>query len=219
MSAEIHFAGNYRDLCEQYGTSAGFQFEFSCSRCQDAWRSPFEAYTGGRLSGWLNRGMGVASGLLGRVGNDLGTAAEGLAGAGWGGARDAAFRRAIERAGSHFDRCARCTSHVCARCWNADQGLCLVCAPDTAAETAAARQRGLNDAVTERAYAAGQRGGDSYDVDSARQLVCPSCRSDTHGGRFCPACGTQVASPEACAGCGGRLPQGAAFCPDCGHHR
>ena len=219
MSSEIYFSNNYRDLCERYGTGAGFQFEFSCSRCNDTWRSPFEAYVGGRAAGWANKAAGVAWGLFGRAGNEVSTAVDGLAGAGYGNARDAAFQRAIDNAKGHFNRCARCTSYVCGRCWNAGQGLCLNCAPDTAAEALAAQQRGLNDMVSQRAYSAGQQNGQSYDVDTPRQLVCPQCRTETHGAAFCPGCGHRLAQEVQCGQCSAALPEGAAFCPSCGTRR
>lgn len=219
MQSEIYFNNNYRDLCEQYGMGAGFQFEFSCSRCQDTWRSPFEGYTGARMAGWLSRGANAAYGLLGRAASEVSSAAEGLAGAGWGSARDESLRKAVSTAQHHFNRCPRCTAHVCARCWNADQGICLTCAPDTAAQVAVARQRGLNDEATDRAYTAGRQHAGDYDVRTAIQLVCPHCQGETHGGRFCQSCGTEVARQTACAGCRSTLPESAAFCPNCGQHR
>ncbi|WP_414169779.1 double zinc ribbon domain-containing protein [Streptoverticillium reticulum] len=216
---EIYFAGNYHDMSQQYGTASGFQFEFYCSRCHDTWRSPFEPYRGGRLAGWLSKGVGAASGLLGSVVSEVSTAADGLAGSSWGKSRDAAFQRAITGAEGHFNRCARCASYVCGRCWNAEQGLCLHCAPDTAGEMMAAQQRGLNDLVSQRAYDEGQRRGQEYDAQTPRQLVCPQCRTETQGGRFCMGCGHELAQQPSCAGCRTPLPDGAAFCPGCGQRR
>ncbi|MBB4891626.1 ribosomal protein L32 [Streptomyces olivoverticillatus] len=219
MSTEISFANNYRDMCERYGTAAGFQFEFYCSRCHDTWRCPFEPYRGGRLAEWLNRGISTASGLLGSVGSGVGSAAEGLAGSGWGSARDASFQRAIKAAEGHFNRCARCACYVCGRCWHPEQGLCFSCAPDTAGEAMAAQQRGLNDLAMQQAYDEGQRRGQEYDARTARQLVCPQCRTEAHGGRFCPGCGFELAQQRPCAGCRAPMPDGAAFCPGCGHRQ
>lgn len=216
MSTEIYFASNYRDLCEQYGTAAGFQFEFSCWRCHDTWRSPFEPYHGGRLASWLSRAIGMASGALGRVGSGVSTAADGLAGSGWGSARDASFQRAIGKATSHFNRCGRCSVYVCRRCWNPEQGLCHNCAPDTAGEMMAAQQRGLNDMVAQHAYDQGQKQGQGFDAHTPRQLVCPQCRTEAQGGRFCPGCGFLLAQQTSCKGCQAPLPEGAAFCPGCG---
>lgn len=216
MSTEIYFSNNYRDLCEQHGTGAGFQFEFSCGRCHDTWRSPFEAYTSGRVAGWLGRAVSTAWGMFGRTGYGVSSAADGLAGAGYGGARDTAFQRAITNAQGHFNRCGRCTNYVCNRCWNAEQGICLTCAPDTAAEALAARQRGLNDMASERAYAVGQQDGQQFDVNSPRQLVCPHCSAETRGSAYCPGCGQPLAQPATCTSCHAVVPAGSAFCPGCG---
>lgn len=220
MQNEIYFSNNYRDMCEQYGTGAGFQFEFSCSRCSDTWRSPFEAFTTGRAAGWVSKGVGAAWSLLGGNGSTISNAADGLAGATWGSSRDTAFQRAITNAQGHFNRCARCTSYVCGRCWNDSLGLCFTCAPDTAAEAEAARRRGLNDMVGQRAYDAGQQTGQGYDVDKPRQLVCPQCHAETHGSAFCGSCGFKLAAPPStCTSCQGSVPEGALFCPGCGTRR
>ncbi|MBD0739907.1 zinc ribbon domain-containing protein [Streptomyces sp. CBMA29] len=219
MSSEIYFSNNYRDLCQEHGTGAGFQFEFSCRRCQDTWRSAFEPYTSGRVAGWLGKGVNAAYGMLGRGGYGMSSAADGLAGAGFGSARDKSFQRAITNAEGHFNRCPRCTDYVCNRCWNAAQGICLNCAPDTAAEALAAQQRGLNDMVSERAYTVGQQNGQAFDVTAPRQLVCPQCGTETRGAAFCSGCGHRVAQPDNCASCSAPIPEGAAFCPGCGARR
>ncbi|MFD8479399.1 zinc ribbon domain-containing protein [Kitasatospora sp. NPDC059673] len=218
--SEIYFSNNYRDLSEQHGTGAGFQFEFSCSRCYDTWRSPFEPFRTGQAASWINKGVSAAWSLIGgNASNGLTNAADGLAGASWGSGRDAAFQRAVTNAQQHFNRCARCTHYVCERCWSAAQGLCLGCAPDTAAEAVAAQQRGLNDAVVENAYRHGQSQAQQFDVTAARQLVCPQCSADTHGTPFCPSCGFRLAQPPQCTSCHAELPANSAFCPSCGTRR
>lgn len=158
----------------------------------------------------------MAWSLLGRRGTGLSSAADGLAGASWGPARDKAFERAISTAQGHFNRCARCTDYVCGRCWNAAQGLCLGCAPDTVAEAMAAQQRGLNDMASQRAYASGQQAGQGYDPTTPRQLVCPQCGTKTRGAAYCSGCGHHLAQSTACASCSTVVPDGAAFCPGCG---
>ena len=220
MGTEIYFSNNHRDLCVQQGTGAGFQFEFSCSRCWDTWRSPFEPFRAGQMAGWLSRGVNAAWSVIGgSTGQSVTNAADGLAGANFGSQRDAAFTRAIERAQGHFNRCPRCTSYGCARCGTQGQGLCLTCSPDTAAEAQAAQQRGLNDMVAQRAYDVGQQQGTGYDVTTPRQLVCPNCRTETRGGAFCHGCGHHLAQPVSCSACHQSLPHDAAFCPSCGARR
>ncbi|MEV6120806.1 zinc ribbon domain-containing protein [Streptomyces sp. NPDC052077] len=217
MSNEIHFSNNHRDLCVEHGTGAGFQFEFSCGRCYDTWRSPFEPFRAGQVAGWVSKGVGAAWSMFGNgATRGVSAAADGVAGASFGNQKDAAFSRAIENAEGHFNRCPRCTGYACGRCWNAGQGLCLTCSPDTAAEAQAAQRRGLNDMVTQRAYDAGQRDGATYDASARRQLVCPQCQTETRGGAFCHGCGHRLAQSTACGSCNGDLPAGAAFCPTCG---
>lgn len=98
MSDDLHFSSNYRDLCQQNGTGAGFQFEFYCQGCSDTWRSPFAPYRSGQASGWMRELGSFASNLLGGIGGSLDEAVDGLAKAGWGTSRDAAFKDAITAA-------------------------------------------------------------------------------------------------------------------------
>src|SRR5258708_632971 len=158
----------------------------------------------------------MAGGVASNIGWDVASTAEGLAQSGWHKARDAAFQRAITKAGGHFHRCARSHHHVCDKCWNADRGLCLNCAPDVQAEVEEARAEGLIAAARANAYAAGEPLGQAVETSTERQLVCPQCRSETHGAKFCPECGHKLTGPAACASCGQQVPAGAKFCPECG---
>lgn len=80
---DLHFANNYRDLCRQSGTGAGFQFEFYCECGNDTWRLPFAPYRSGHATGWMQQASSLIGGLLGNVGSSLDNAAECLAQAGW----------------------------------------------------------------------------------------------------------------------------------------
>lgn len=210
---EIKFSDNYRDLCIQSGVNSGFQFEFYCERCHDAWRTDFKSYSSGRASGWL----GKATGFLGGIASEAGSAMEGLAESGWGRARDEAFKESVKQAENHFNRCARCFQYVCGRCWNKDKGLCLNCAPDAEVEIEAARARGELEAAAEQAAKEGMSRGAAKDVKSSRQLVCPKCRAETHGAKFCPECGMQMAKAAFCPECRAEVSPGVKFCPECGH--
>lgn len=214
--SSLWFSQNHRDLSQQSGDDAGFDFEFYCERCGDTWRSGYEKYALGRATGWLRRAGNMASGVASNVGFDVANAADGLAQSGWHRARDAAFQRAITKAEQHFHRCARCHHHVCARCWNTDRGLCLNCAPDVQAEVEEARAEGLVAAARANAYAVGEQQAQAVDVKTERQLVCPQCNAETHGGKFCPECGHKLAGPAECGSCGRAVPAGAKFCPECG---
>jgi len=210
--AEIQFSDNYNDLTVRSGANAGFQFEFFCERCRDAFRSEFVPYRSGRASSWLGKAAGAFGGVLGGVTE----AAEGIAEAGFGKARDEAFRAAVENAKKHFHRCARCSNYFCDRCWNPGKGLCLNCAPDAEVEIEAARAEGEVAAAREEATLDGQQRGKKKDVRRERQLVCPQCGAETKGARFCPECGAKLAQRSNCLGCGSEVPPGTKFCPECG---
>ena len=57
--SEIKFSKNFSDHSVHSGTDAGFQFEFYCERCNDAWRSEFSPFRGGQASSWLGRAAGL----------------------------------------------------------------------------------------------------------------------------------------------------------------
>lgn len=214
--SDLHFSNNYRDLCQQSGTGAGFQFEFYCECCNDTWRSPFEPYRSGQASGWMREAGGLLGSLLGNFGNQIDNAADGLARAGWGTARDGAFKTAIGAAEKHFHRCAHCHRYACDRCSNEESGLCVNCAPDLAAEVQAARHAGTVQAATDNARAAGAGLAATVDVTTSRTLVCPECHTETHGAKFCPQCGHNLSLKAQCKGCQSELPAGSRFCPECG---
>lgn len=210
--SEIKFSRNYSDHSIQNGANAGFQFEFQCERCSDAWRSEFSPYRGAQASDWLGRAAGLFGGLL----RDATVAADGLAHAGYGKAHDTAFEVAIAQATSHFHRCAKCMSYVCDQCWNVSKGLCRTCAPDAAVEVNAARATGEVETAKERAVAAGREVGQTLDVTTDTQLVCPKCKAETHGAKFCPECGEKLAVISTCSKCQKPIPAGSKFCPECG---
>lgn len=210
--SEIKFSKNFTDHSVASGANAGFQFEFNCERCGDAWRAEFVPYRGEQTSSWL----GKAAGMFGGVLRDASSAVEGLAQAGYGKAHDAAFAAAIEQAKNHFHRCARCMKFACDACWNKDKGLCRDCAPDAEVEIDAARAAGEVEAAREAAQSEGKTRGQKIDVKRDRQLVCPQCNAETHGAKFCPECGCKLAVLSQCPKCSAEVSPGAKFCPECG---
>jgi hypothetical protein len=211
--SEIKFSKNFKDLSISSGANAGFQFEFYCERCGDAWRAEFTAYRGGQASSWLGKAAGIFGGVLGNVES----AAEGLAQAGYGKAHDEAFAHAIAQATDHFHRCARCMEYACDTCWNTAKGLCRNCAPDAEVEIDAARAQGEVDAVRIRAHSEGEKRAEQMDVKRDRQLVCPKCGAETHGAKFCPECGVKLATTSQCPKCSATVSPGTKFCPECGN--
>ena len=210
--SEIKFSKNFSDHSVHSGTDAGFQFEFYCERCNDAWRSEFSPFRGGQASSWLGKAAGFFGGVMG----EASSAAEGLAQAGYGKAHDVAFVAAIEQAKNHFHRCARCLKFVCDVCWNNDKGLCRECAPDAQVEIEAARAAGEVYAAGEKAALEGIQRGTKMDVKRDRQLVCPQCGAETKGAKFCSECGAKLAQKVTCPGCQAEADQAVKFCPECG---
>jgi membrane protease subunit (stomatin/prohibitin family) len=210
--SEIKFHKNFSDHSVNSGPNSGFQFEFNCERCGDAWRAEFVPYRGGQASSWLGKAAGMFGGLMG----EASTAAEGLAQAGYGKAHDAAFASAIEQATNHFHRCARCMKYVCDLCWNAKAGLCRECSPDAEVEIESARAVGERSAAAEKATQEGMARGAKLDVKRDRQLNCPQCNAETHGAKFCPECGFKLAVLIQCPKCSTEAPPGTKFCPECG---
>jgi hypothetical protein len=209
---EIQFSNNFSDHSIHSGVNAGFQFEFYCQRCHDAWRSEFVAYRSGQASNWIDKASHMFGGIFGRVGD----AAHGLAEAGYGKAHDAAFVAAIANAKANFHRCGRCMQYTCGRCFNTDKGLCFNCAPDAEVEIEAAAAAGEVAAAADRAKAEGEKRGAKRDVQRARQLVCPKCGAETHGAKFCPDCGEKLAVMKKCPKCSAEISSASKFCPDCG---
>ncbi|HEY0867125.1 MAG TPA: zinc ribbon domain-containing protein [Fimbriimonas sp.] len=210
--SETWFSDNYGDLSVMSGVNAGFQFEFFCERCHDVYRTRFQPYRKAQAAGWLGTASNVLGGLLGQADN----AADSYAQSGWKGAWDDAFRESVVEARGHFNRCAQCFQHVCAKCFDVQSGLCYNCAPDAEVAMQAAKASGRAQGAAETGHEAGYSAGKGIDVKRDRQLVCPECGAETHGAKFCPECGTKLATTLQCAGCGHEFPQGTKFCPECG---
>jgi hypothetical protein len=216
---EVNFADNYRDMSEEAGARAGFQFEFFCERCSMTWQSDFVPFTSGQAAAWMDKAQGFLGGVLGGVGTAIGSAGDAVAGVGeatWGTERDKAFRAALEQAKANFHRCPKCINYVCDQCWNAEAGLCRECAPSAEVAAEAAFAAGKVQAAGEKAALEGIHEGKHMDVKERRQLVCPSCGAETQGAKFCPGCGTKLATKAFCTECGAAIAPGIKFCGECG---
>lgn len=209
---EIKFANNYSDLSQEGGARAGFQFEFHCERCGDTWRSSFVPYKAGQAAEWAGRAAGFFGGVLGGAAD----AVQGVSEATYGVQRDKEFEKAIEQLSQHFHRCPRCANYFCDKCWNAEAGLCLTCAPSAEVEIEAAYASGKVYGVGEKAANAGIYDGKQMDVKQRRQLVCPQCGAANEGAKFCPECGAGLARKRFCTGCGEEMATGTTFCGECG---
>lgn len=213
--SEMQFANNYRDLSNSTGVDAGFQFEFSCERCSDRWRTHFKPYRSAQASGWLQKGASMFGGLLGNAGSVI----DSMAQAGWHSARDEAFTEAVAAGKMHFNRCGNCHDYVCNQCFDNANGLCFNCAPNMKVKITQARAQGEVSAASEKANAEGQTRGGRLDVTQNMQLVCTQCRAETHGAKFCPECGHRTAQQVACRACSTTLQPGTKFCTECGERQ
>ena len=203
--SEIQFSDNYNDL----STDSGFQFEFHCEHCHDAWRSPFDRYAAGTAESILGAAEGIFGGIFGTARNAMSH----VRGAGWQKARDDALRKAVGEAKQHFHRCPRCANHFCDNCWNEDEGTCIACVPRLDPELASiAREAKINKA-REVAYATATV--DKEDL-KARVVSCRDCGAPVGRGKFCPECGAPQSLVRTCEGCSAEIPAGAKFCPECG---
>jgi hypothetical protein len=203
--SHIHFSDNYNDL----STDSGFQFEFYCEHCRDAWRSPFDRYAAGTVDNLLGAAEGLFGGIFGTARNAMSH----VRGAGWSKARDAALEKAIAAAEGHFHRCPRCANHFCDNCWNHDEGTCISCVPRLDAELASIRREAKLNKAREVAY---EKAAVSDDDLQDRVVGCPECGAAVGRGKFCPECGTPVALTRACKKCRAEIPGSAKFCPECG---
>ena len=215
MAEQVPFTNNYRDL----STREGYQYEFSCLRCGNGYKSGFRHSVTG------------FGGRLARIGGDLlgGEIGNKIAQAGWdaewmkdstaGSMNDKRLREAVREVSVHFQQCHRCGQWVCQDvCWNTERGLCATCAPKLDQEIAA-RQA---DAQLEQIDVKVRQVDWTSDLNLRGQGtgLCPGCGQESGGGRFCTHCGTALsaAPPTAkrfCHQCGTEL-GGGRFCAECG---
>ncbi len=203
---EIQFSNNFGDKSDR----AGFQFDFYCEKCRDAWRSPYTGYTAGQASGLLHTAGSIFGGLFGKAT----TAVDYARDAGYRSAKDKAFAAAVEAAKVHFKRCLRCANYVCAKCYNGNLNQCTTCAPAVQQEAdAAARAKEIEMAMAgaQKAVEAGKK--------TDTNVVCGSCGARVPDAKFCAECGGKIALTTRCPGCNAELQPSAKFCPECGGKR
>jgi len=212
VDKRIEFSRNYSDQ----STGQGFQFEFYCNRCGTGYRTRFQSFTMGTVSG----AMDAASSLFGGLFNQAANLSERARSATWEKAHDEAFVKAMEELKPDFVQCPRCSTWVCRKnCWNEARGLCKNEAPDTGVEMAAAQASRTVEEIwahskmaeedrqmlTEESWRAGVR------------ATCPNCEAPLAGNvKFCPNCGAKIMGERHCTECGAKLAEGAKFCAECG---
>lgn len=208
---EIEFSSNYHD----HSTDTGFQFEFYCNRCNNGYRTSFQPWAAGTVSGALNAASSLFGGAFGRAAD----AANQARSATWQQARDGAFRKSITEIRPAFIQCPRCQRWVCRkRCWNEARGLCKDDAPDLATEISAQQSAMAVEQIRAGITA------DAADVATIgavgtvkMKAACPNCGTAVEpGAKFCPNCGQKLDQQRHCTNCGAPLANTARFCGECG---
>jgi hypothetical protein len=211
MGDEIESMSNYEDL----STERGFQFEFTCSRCDTGYRTTFKAWAVGAASQVLD----TASGLLGGIFSSAADVGEEVRDAAWERAHDGAFAEAVREIKPKFVQCPRCSSWVCRQgCWNTKRGLCKECAPDLGVEMSAAQaSRSVEEVWAHAAMAEEDKKLGKEHWRETIRASCPNCEAPLAvNAKFCPECGTKLKGASHCTQCGAKLTPGAKFCAACG---
>ena len=203
---EIQFSNNFGDKSDR----AGFQFDFYCEKCRDAWRCDYVGYTAGQASGFLHTAGNIFGGVFGRAAQ----AADYARDAGYRTAKDKAFAAAVTAAKVHFKRCLRCTNYVCAKCYNGNLDQCTTCAPAVQLEAdvaARAKEIELAKVQAEKSVEAGKK--------TDANVVCGACGARVPESKFCAECGGKLSITTRCPQCNAQLQPSAKFCPECGNKR
>ncbi len=216
MADQVPFTNNYQNL----STREGYQFEFSCLRCGNGYKSAFKHSVtgfGGRIAAVGGRLLG---GDLGNKISEAGFDAEWLRDGTGGSTSDRMLRQAVKEVSPRFQQCHRCGQWVCKEiCWNDERGLCVACAPkldqEIAARQAAAQLEQIDEKVRQVDWTS------DLNLRDQGTGLCPSCHQESGGGKFCAHCGhTLAAAPTAaqkfCTNCGTQLSGGVKFCGECG---
>jgi hypothetical protein len=208
----IEFTHNYTDL----STDDGFQFEFHCDRCGNGYKTAFQTWTMGTVSGALD----AASSLFGAVFGEAANLSERARSAIWQQPRDKAMIDAVTQVKPNFLQCPHCIRWVCKKnCWNQQRGLCKDCAPDLAVEISAQQSA---KAVEQIQTIVGVEAEDEKLIGSVGKTKvaasCPNCHAPlASNAKFCPSCGFKLADAASlCKNCGAKLSPGVKFRPECG---
>jgi len=211
MAGEIEFTNNYTDL----STANGFQFEFTCNRCQNGYRTEFDSFEIATATNVLQGASGMLGGIFGQAAN----VAQQAKSAAWEKASDKAFKKAVEDIRPKFVQCPHCSAWVCReQCWNEKKGLCKQCAPDLGVEMAAAQaDKSVEEVWAHAKMAEEDKHLTDKDWREGITASCPKCGApQASNARFCAQCGADLKTGTHCTQCGVKLEPGAKFCSSCG---
>lgn len=211
MSDSIRFTKNYIDK----STDSGFQFEFICDRCQNGYKSKFEASSKGTVSNILE----TASNLFGGIFSSASNVSETVKSSTWEHDHEKALEKAGKEISPNFVQCPKCNNWVCReRCWNKTKGLCKECAPDIGVEMARAQaQKSVEEVYAHAAMAEEDK---KLGKEYWREGIIASCPKCEHSleknAKFCPQCGYNLKPNNACPSCKAKIKPNDKFCPECG---
>jgi hypothetical protein len=206
MSGLIPFSSNVIDC----STNEGYQFEFTCQRCGNGFRSEFRHSVigfGGRIAAL---GGSLFGGEIGNKVEQVGLMAQWGHSGNRGSTNDQRLLEASRDVADEFRQCrGGCHDWVCRQgCWDERAGACHNCA--------AARQQDYGQQQYGNQYGQQQYGNQQYGQQQQYgqpTRYCGHCGAEGSG-KFCGSCGTSYDAPP-CKGCGS--PQrGTQFCQNCG---
>ncbi len=205
----------------------GFQWTFHCDLCGSGYDTTFipsKSQASSRRLGFLSSGLsslgsmtssltgGASSGLYG-AGQAAGAASQfkGMS-AEWHREHDNAFQQAVNEAKTHFTKCPKCRSYVCADEWNDEAGLCTKDAPSLTSEMQAAKAQTRVEQMQQAVKQQPLFDGNTAD----RATLCPTCGKPSGSGKFCQNCGGALGFKQ-CAKCQHQNPPTVSFCGECGN--
>ena len=198
----------------------GFQWKFHCDICGNGFDTSFipsRSQASARRLGFLGRGLEVAGSVTGKTALwGAGQAADAASqyrnmSADWHKEHDGAFGQAVNEATTHFKKCPKCKSYVCAEDWNDEAGLCTTDAPSLVTEMAAEKAQTRVEQMREHVKTQTLYDGDMTD----RMTACTNCGKPSGSGKFCQNCGAPLGF-KVCAKCNHQNPVNVTFCGECG---
>ena len=198
----------------------GFQWRFHCDLCGSGYDTAFiasKSQASSRRLGFLSGGLSALGSVTGSSGLSGASSAASSASqfkgmsADWHREHDNAFQQAVNETKTHFQKCPKCKSYVCADDWNNEAGLCTKDAPSLTAEMQAAKAQARVEQMQDQVKKQTQFDGDTTD----RATLCPTCGKPSGTGKFCNNCGAPLGFRD-CPKCHHQNPPTVNFCGECG---
>ena len=199
---------------EDKSSEKGFQFEFTCDRCDTAYLSTVQTSAMETISNVLE----TASDLLGGILQQAATLGQQVLAKTGEKGREEALKEAVVEMAESFEHCPICSRVGCReKCWDSKKGKCKDCArstgdfnPDT---------NDSSQSVSNRKRPSPKKPSAKSDDEKKKpaSLKCPKCgKMLEEDAKFCPSCGAKISTTTKCPSCHAVLKPGAKFCSKCG---